>query len=251
MPGALSRFVTTSAEVTLVDADVRDVQLRVQPQALISANVMPDAGITRTFELGQVQLSILRRVGNGPNSWMNGAGLVASRRDGGRALAVDLPVPIGPVFFSVDAPSGWMVKAIRLDGREVEDGPVELASGRHEVEVVLTDRVSGVSGIVVDRRGRPMPNHSVIVFPPDPARWQSVSRAIRQERTDNDGRFRVEPLPPGTYRAVAVPALGRWAIEYAEVLERLQSSSEEIRIGEGQSLAVSIRASALPDGLAP
>jgi hypothetical protein len=78
-----------------------------------------------------------------------------------------------------------------------------------------------------------------------------VSPAIRDQRTDNDGRFRIEALPPGTYRAVAVPALARLAIENAGVLDRLQGASEEIRVVEGQSLAVSIRASAMPAGLTP
>ena len=96
-----------------------------------------------------------------------------------------------------------------------------------------------------------MPNYSVVVFPPEPTRWHVVSPAIRDQRTDNDGRFRIEALPPGTYRAVAVPALARLAIENAGVLDRLQGASEEIRVVEGQSLAVSIRASAMPAGLTP
>jgi len=120
---------------------------------------------------------------------------------------------------------------------------------RFRLDVVLTDRVSGVSADVLDRRGRPLPNYSVVVFPADPARWLFSSRTIREERTDSDGRFRIDGLPPGHYRAVAVPALGYGTVQDSAVLERLQGASQAIRIAEGQHLTISIHASPLPDGL--
>jgi beta-lactamase regulating signal transducer with metallopeptidase domain/protocatechuate 3,4-dioxygenase beta subunit len=246
-PGALNRLTTPAEPLTVVD-DVTDFELRVRPAARVAFSLMPDAGVRRTFEPGSVEFSVARRSGDGSAGF---SVKTFGRLLGPNGAPLEMPTTSGPAFLRVQTPSGWMVKAMRLDGRDVEDGVVNLAPGRREVEVVLTDRVSGVSGVVVDRRGRPMPNYSVVVFPPEPARWHVISPAIRDQRTDNDGRFRIDGLPPGTYRAIAVPALGRGAIESAAVLERLQAASEEVRIGDGQQLAVSIQASALPDGLAP
>jgi hypothetical protein len=70
------------------------------------------------------------------------------------------------------------VKAITLDGVEIGDGPVDFGSGRRQVDVVLTDKISGVFGVVVDRNGRPLPNYSVVIFPGDPTRWHESSRFI-------------------------------------------------------------------------
>ena len=48
---------------------------------------------------------------------------------------------------------------------------------------------------------------------------------------------------------MAVPALGYGTVQDSGVLERLHGVSQAIRISEGQHLALSIRASPLPDGL--
>jgi hypothetical protein len=89
------------------------------------------------------------------------------------------------------------------------------------------------------------------VFPSDPARWVFSLRAIRDERTDSDGRFTIDGLPPGSYQAVAVPAFRHGAAYDAALLERLRAASQAIRVTDGQQLTLSIRASALPDGLQP
>jgi hypothetical protein len=89
----------------------------------------------------------------------------------------------------------------------------------------------------------------VIVFPSDPARWPFSPRTIRAERTDSDGRFQIEALPPGTYQAIAVPAF-RGVLD-AAVLERLKGPSESVRVAAGQGLTLSMHGSVLPDGLEP
>jgi protocatechuate 3,4-dioxygenase beta subunit len=247
MPGAMGRAMTTSKTLAVVDADVVDVELSLGAAVVIVGRVVPDLGATATFDAAGVRVSLLRRSdGEGAASFSNSFGM-SGTRDGALALP---PVASGSAYFDVSTPSGWMVKAMLLDGSVLDDGPVNLAAGRRELEVVLTDRVSGIVGVVHDRSGRPLPNYSVIVFPSDPARWQFSPRTIRAERTDSDGRFQIEALPPGTYQAIAVPTLRRSAQD-AAVLERLKGPSESIRVAAGQQLTLSLQASALPDGLEP
>jgi hypothetical protein len=103
---------------------------------------------------------------------------------------------------------------------------------------------------VVDRKGSPLSNYSVVLFPPDPSRWHRESRFLAMARSDNAGRFRVESVPPGTYLAVAVAALPMGSWQDPPVLQQLRSSAETIRVGEGQQLTISIRASPTPEALA-
>ena len=247
MPGRLGRLMTFSRSLTVGDADVLDVDLKLSAGAVLVGRVVADVGTTGTFDPTAVGLGILRvRGGDGAPSVSSDFGARALP-DGVLAM---LPVSSGSVYFDVTTPEGWMVKTIRLDGTDIEDGLAELAAGRRDLEVVLTDRVSGIAGVVHDRSGRALPNYSVIVFPADSARWQFSPRTIRVERTDSDGRFQIEALPPGTYQAIAIPVLRR-SVQDAAVLERLKGPSESIRVAAGQQLTLSLQASALPDGLEP
>jgi hypothetical protein len=141
-----------------------------------------------------------------------------------------------------------MVKSIHLDGGEIADAPIDFGAGRRHVEVVLTDQVSDVSGVVVDRDGRPMPNHAVVVFPANPAQWHPSSRFVVAAHSNNVGQFRMEIVPPGDYLAVAVAGLPMNAWTNADVLERLRAGAEPLRVAEGQRLTIAIRASRAPDG---
>jgi hypothetical protein len=142
-----------------------------------------------------------------------------------------------------------MVKSIHLDGGEIDDEPIDFGAGRRHVEVVLTDQVSAVSGVVVDRDGRALPNHVVVVFPANPARWHPSSRSILAAQSNNVGQFRIETVPPGDYLAVAVAGLPMNAWTNRDVLNRLQASAERLRVHKGQRLTIAIRASPTPDGL--
>ena len=117
--------------------------------------------------------------------------------------------------------------------------------------MVLTDKAAAVGGLVVDRKGQPLSNFSVLLFPSNRAQWHVDSRHVFAVRSRADGRFDVDAMPGGDYLAVAVPPLGRFAWHNNELLVRLESRAERIRVAEGQRLSVSIRASPLPDGLLP
>jgi hypothetical protein len=114
------------------------------------------------------------------------------------------------------------VKAIRLDGMDITDQKTDLGEGLYRsVEIVLTDRIASVAGVVSDAGGHPVPNYTVVIFPRNQARWKGPSRLIRGVRPRRDGSYRVEALPTGEYLAIAVDSLPFNAWNDSEVLERL------------------------------
>jgi hypothetical protein len=143
-------------------------------------------------------------------------------------------------------PSGWAVKAIVANGRDITDEVV--AFGRadqslDDVQVILTDRVSEVVGRVTDDRARAVAAASVIVFSADRTRWYPASRFMRSATTDDGGSFRISGLPAGSYfiaPAVTIPA-GDAAWGDPVFLDTLRPGATVLSIGDDQAQSVTLR----------
>lgn len=101
----------------------------------------------------------------------------------------------------------WWPKAVLLDGADITNVPTDFESrpdGR--LEVVFTERFTGISGRIVDEAGRPVPDALAVVLSANPDLWQGWSTTTEVPRVDATGRFTVGVLPPGDYLAVAFPA---------------------------------------------
>ena len=175
----------------------------------------------------------------------------------------DFTFHIGPVLGPrrlrlARAPAGWMLKAIRLDGQDVTDAV--MAFGRpnqslRDVEIVLTDVVTHLSGRVADSRGAPAADCTVIVFPVDEDRRYDGSRFFATVRPAQDGAIDLAGLPEGTYFVSAVDRLpegedattteGSGISEDAwqdpELLERAARKAVRVTLQQGQTVSVTLR----------
>ena len=144
----------------------------------------------------------------------------------------------GPRVIRLTEPlRGWALKGVYLNGRDVTDVPLRFGMADQSIEnldVVLTNRVSVVTGHVLDTRGRGVRGATVAVFSTSRAQWSETSRFLGvSDRTDKDGSFSVGNLPPGDYYAAAVTALtpGEW--RDPDLLEVLVPSATHLVLLEG------------------
>jgi hypothetical protein len=100
----------------------------------------------------------------------------------------------------------WAVKSIRHDSTDITDEGLDLVAGRQfeDVEIVLTNRVQAVSGLISNAQGQMVTDATVMIFAQDPGRWGGTSRYQAVTRPDQNGRYSARTLPPGEYYAVAV-----------------------------------------------
>ena len=105
----------------------------------------------------------------------------------------------GPVLFRVVGAAGVDAQVGVARGRDITDTPTDLAGGLSGLTIVLTDKLTEVSGQVTDARGRALKDYAVVVQPSDPKPAPAMTRYLRVVRPDQDGRFRVRGLPPGAY----------------------------------------------------
>ena len=144
---------------------------------------------------------------------------------------------IGAQVLRVDRlPEGWIVKSIRANGQDITDTALEFrGSESASVQVVLTNRISEVSG-TVKANGQAVTAASVVLFPEDPAQWVFPSRRIRMVRLDQTGVFRARSLPPGErYLALAVDYLEQGEFQDPAFLERMKGRATAFSLSEGEN----------------
>jgi hypothetical protein len=151
---------------------------------------------------------------------------------------VQLSGVVGPTRLRVgNLPEGWAVKALMVDGTDVTDQPINIKGGTTTVRVVLTNRVTEVSGVVSAGA-----NHYVVLFAEDASRWTYPSRFVRAERTDAQGAFRIMRLPGNErYLAVAVDSLDDGEITDPSFLERMRSRGVPFSLGDGEQRRLDLR----------
>jgi hypothetical protein len=136
-------------------------------------------------------------------------------------------------------PDGWMVKAILLDSDDVTDASFDLSGRTANLRVVMTDRVTSLSGTVQSDRNRR--DHNVIAFADDPVKWTSPSRFVRTIRADTAGRFQIRGLPPGErYFVVALNYLEAGEEQDRQLLERLRSRATSVTLGDGEQRSLQL-----------
>jgi hypothetical protein len=135
------------------------------------------------------------------------------------------------------------MKAVTLNGQDVTySGFDTQGQARIDgVEIVLTTRVSELSGTVYDGRQRPLQDYVAVVFSADESRWQDPSgRSARVGRPDQDGKFAIVGLPPGDYLAVAVDYLESGTEADPDILARLRPFAGSVRIAEGEKKSLTL-----------
>jgi hypothetical protein len=217
------------AILTVNGVDIDGVVLTHRTGSTVSGTIVTDEGTPPPFPVSGVRVMIdtssdkvlptvrVVQVGNDWSFKMQGLG--------------------GPFLFRLTGlPEDWMLASGTLNGQDITDEHFDVPTGGKEItgaKLVVTRRVTRLTGTVLDDRGNPMPAASVLVFADDPQDWFPHSRAVRVTRPDADGRFTITHLPPGTYRAVAVDFIEQGQEEDAAFLRELRDAATLFTLMEG------------------
>jgi hypothetical protein len=136
----------------------------------------------------------------------------------------------------------WMLKRITRDGIDITDAPVDLRKDDvGDVEVVLTSKVTAVSGSVTDARGQPTADYSVVIFAADADKWTDPSRFIALARPNQDGSFIARALPPENYLAIALAGVTGSEWQDPEFLARIKDRATAVAVGDGEMKMIALR----------
>lgn len=224
--------------VTITGEDLPNLAVTLSPGATIagsisfdSASASPPGDLAR-FRITAPALDQIPFGGNQPSRVeADGTFLVTGIPAGRRAIRAPNP------------PQPWSLKAVIIDGRDVTDTPLDVRNGQKitRVQVILTDRVTEISGSVKDEKGAAAPGYTVIAFSTDSTTWRAQSRTIQAVQPDQTGAFRVRGLPPGSYFLVAADDVepGEWFDP--AFLEEAQKGAARVTLNEGDTTAQDVK----------
>lgn len=229
------------------NAEMAMVEISVSGEDLAGLRVVTSRGVsvsgTVVFEGGtppgpELETRIMANSdSDGPS--MFGFSSARVRADG----TFELENLLGPRRINVAPPKGWMLKSVTYRGRDVSDGAVEFreagAAGR--LDVVLTNRVTTLSGTVQGSDGKAISDYEVVIFPEDAAKAKPPSRRVRNARPDQQGLYRVEGLPPGEYLILALREVDEEQRSEPDFFERLRSAATSVVIREGETRTLPLK----------
>jgi hypothetical protein len=226
-PGGNATPEVASMSVTVGNDDLAGVSIATSKGGTVRGTVIADNNAKVVTTNIQVSVQPMRPTPGG----------FLPRAQVGSAGTFELSGLIGSHVLRVDRlPEGWIVKSIRANGRDITDSALEFrGSETVAVQVVLTNRISEVSG-TVKASGQPVTTASVVLFPDDPTQWVFPSRRVRMVRVDQTGVFRARSLPPGErYLALAVDYLEQGEFQDPLFLERMKGRATTFSLTEGEN----------------
>ena len=231
-------FELARMELVVGAENVEGLTLVTAPGAILNGTIVSDTG--EPFDFRAQQLQVSSRLAS-PDTQGGPGGPGGSRV--GDNWSFSLRNVIDPILVRTSSPQGWTLKSVLLNGQDITDTPMEFAPGQTVggLQIVMTKKVTSLSGLVTDARGNPALDATVVVFPGDENLWTYQSRFIKAARPDQDGRYRMTALPGGTdYLLVAVQGLEDGQAGDPEFLASVRDAAVQLELGEGETKAVDV-----------
>ena len=233
-------------DVTVSGGDVENVLIVTGRGGTVRGHIVTDTGTVPPFKPSQLRLSTSPL--DQDSIRMSGPPQQPRVNDDWTFELPGLMDPSRVNAFVEPAAGMWSLKSVNRDGTEhIDRGlTVEPGAALEGVELVLTDKMTVISGLVTDDRNRPVVNATLLFFPSDRERWTFPSRFIRTSRPGTDGRYRMRLIPDDDYLVIAVQELETGRASDPEFLESVRPSARSFSIREGESKTLDLKLTALP-----
>lgn len=226
-------------EITVGNEDVTGLTLITVPGAIVTGTIVSDTGEPFDFKSQQLQIGARAAL---PDS----AGPGAQSRVGDDWSFTLRNLTDAAVIRSTP-PQGWTLKSVIVSGQDVTDTPLEFPPGQTTsgVQVVLTKKISALSGLVTDSQGTPILDATVVVFPSDEKSWTFQSRFVKAARPDQEGRYNITALPAADYLVVALQGLEDGQAGDPDFLAAAKEVATKIALGDGETKSIDVKLAAI------
>jgi hypothetical protein len=218
-----------SQQVVASGADIDEVQLVVRRGSTVTGSVIAEDGTVPPFATSGVRVLLEAPLGN----VLPTVRVVSVEAD----WSFTLEGLGGPFLFRLGGlPADWVLGSVRLGDEEITDQPWDVPTGGQQLRgltLAVTQKVSKVSGDVLDAAGKPTADAVIVIFADEPGLWLPNSRFIQTARPGSDGKFSMSGLPAGAYRALALAVIEDGQAEDPEFLEQVRAGAVTFTLAEG------------------
>jgi Carboxypeptidase regulatory-like domain len=228
------------AKITVTGEDLADVHIVASKPSTLSGRIVTDPAIASALPPTLQLMLSPTEPGTMPMGFM-------PAKMGGDGT-FELRSAPGRMRINVIGLAGWAIRSVRLNGTDVTDAGVEFKAGEDlaGVEVEMTNKVTIVSGLVTNARGETVKDYSTIAFAQDREKWKITGRYQSMGRPDQDGRFKINGLPPGDYYIVALEKIEPGQFTDPEFLDAIRVRATAITLREGETRTVDLRIAVAP-----
>lgn len=226
----LSGVFWALADLAIADSDVSGISLTLQTGLHLSGRVAFDVrGRTVPSDPSSMGLRLTDASGTAA---MTPYGKVAA--DGSFEIANIAPGRYTMMLLPAD--SGWSLRSVVVDGRDILDEPLEVSAGDISGALVtLTDRHTELSGMLQSATNTPASDYFVVVFSRDRVYWRPGARRVQFTRPGTDGRFVFRDLPAGDYLIAALTDMEPSDLLDPSFIERLIPAAASVHLNDGET----------------
>ena len=125
-----------------------------------------------------------------------------------------------------------VLMAVQLEGRDVLDRPLHLDEGQRvqDLTLVVGPAAAGLQGVVRATGGGAAADTVVVTTAAPPVPGSTANPRFHLTRTDREGRYALEGLPPGDYRIAAPLAVDELTVARRDWLDRVAQQGTAVTV---------------------
>ena len=236
IPAGSGNFTINRIPIDVRDRDITNLAMELFTGVNINGTVTVDGRAP-----GNAAVRVALRAEGNPSPTYQGiaARAVVAKADDGTFTIANVPPTRYRVELGAGLPPDIYVSDVRQGAISVFETGLEIGKeAPAAIQVVLRSGAGIVEGVVRDGAGKPVPNATVVVIPPDPRR---ENRALYKTATsDGTGRFTVRGIAPGSYKIFSWRSAAGGEFYNSRFLSKYEFRGKSVNITQGGTVTESL-----------
>ncbi len=236
--------MTAREALQVVGSSIEGLRLAPQPGAWVHGRLrLESKGSVGGFDPSQIFLVLRAADGDDDALGVMGDGFSNLAHVAGDGSFEWKSVPPGTYYVQLvgddSSNAGWFLKSVLVGGRDADQSGISVSGGTVVLDLVVSANGGAVEGVVVDRKGGPVPNAVVVAVPE--AQLRSRVDRYRKTMSDQSGRFTLHGIPPGGYTLFAWESVDGEAYYNPEFVKSYEGQGSALRLGEGDRKTLQVQ----------